>query len=358
MDFGLAKQAQGQELTGTGHFVGTPLYMAPEQVLGLPIDGRTDLFSLGSVAYTLVTGQKPFAAESVPRIMAKVAHQHPPAPSSVNPDLPLAIDYIVGRAMAKAPADRYPDGQALAEDIADLLAGREPRHKAGWTAPLVTGESTMASARPEVETLPLDLPLQSVEEPRPALASPRGPKSQALGVLAGGMLLVGLVAAGLSALWPSRVAETLHVVPSGVAPTIASTPVVRVAESPPLSPPAALPSPSSSPTAAPATPALPLAEAAATPLDGRLLLRVEGEGAGSMAHVFVDDAPVLDRATDLLTGGSDPIAVKPGSHLVRIQVNRVDRIDTQELRGTFESDAERVLGVVLKPEGGLEIGWK
>jgi serine/threonine protein kinase len=360
MDFGLAKQAQGQELTGTGHFVGTPLYMAPEQVLGMPIDGRTDLFSLGAVAYTLVTGQKPFAAESVPRIMAKVAHQHPPLPSSQNPELPPAVDYVIGRAMAKAPADRYPHGQALAEDISDVLAGREPRHRQGWTAP-ETGEGTLAStARPEVEVEPMDLPLQSIEEPLPRASTPRRRRSQPLGILAVGMLAAGLLAVGLSALWPERMAETLHVASSPPPATGEMRDPPQPAPDPPHpNPSASALSLASPPTPAPATPpvtAAPTAEPG--PVNGRLWLRVEGESAGSIAHVFVDDAPVLERAVELLTADVDPIPVKPGSHLVRVQVNRIDRIDTQELRGTFESDGERVLAVRLSPEGGLAIDWK
>ncbi len=359
MDFGLAKHAHGQELTGSGHFVGTPLYMAPEQVLGLPIDGRTDLFSLGAVAYTLVTGQKPFAAESVPRIMAKVAHQHPPPPSSLNPELPPAADYVIERAMAKAPADRYPDGQALAEDIADVLADREPRHRVGWTPP-ERGLGTLVSPRPEVEIEPMDLPLQSVEEPRPGKPPARSLRLEPLAVLAVGMLAVGALAVGFSALWPAQVAETLHVAPS---PTVANE--TRVAPSPSaVDPPHPAPSSSASPLAAPptdppkASPVALAAEAEAGPTNARLLLRVEGEAAGGVAHVFVDDAPVLERATELLTTDADPIPVRPGSHLVRVQVNRQDRIDTQELRGTFESDADRVLGVRLDPDGGLAIDWR
>jgi serine/threonine-protein kinase len=364
MDFGLAKQAQGQELTGTGHFVGTPLYMSPEQVLGLPIDGRTDLFSLGAVAYTLTTGQKPFAAESVPRIMAKVAHQHPPPPSSVNPEVPPAADYVIGRAMAKAPADRYPHGQAMAEDIADLLAGREPRHEKGWTPP-ARGEGTLVSTRSEVEVEPIDLPLQSIAEPPTSAATSRKQKSHLLGVLAVGMLTTGILAVGLSAFWPERVAETLHV---AVSPPAAARASADPSPSSPSSPSPELPrpAPSSSPSPLPSPPDLESVKPPATdtstalagPTNGRLLLRVEGEAAGSVARVYVDDAPVLERAVDLLTADADPIAVRPGSHLVRVQVSRVDRIDTQELRGTFESDGDRVLGVRLNPEGGLVIDWR
>jgi len=334
MDFGLAKLAHAHELTGTDQFVGTPLYMAPEQVLGLPIDGRTDLFSLGAVAYTLVTGQKPFAAESVPRIMVKVAHQEPPPPSSLNRDLPPDADYVIGRAIAKAPADRYPHGQAMAEDIDDVLAGRDPRHRRGWIPPQ-TGEGTLASPRPalEIEVEPADLQLQPIDEPVPAAPmSPPHRSPRPFGMLAVGMLAVGLLAVSLAALWPGREAET---------------PQARASPSP-------TPAPTASPlldtpVADPATPG---------PVNGRLWLRVEGDAAGSVARVFVDDEPILEGAVDLRTAEAHPIPVRPGSHLVRIQVNRVDRIDTQELRGTFESGGERVLSVKLNPEGGLEIDWK
>jgi hypothetical protein len=85
---------------------------------------------------------------------------------------------------------------------------------------------------------------------------------------------------------------------------------------------------------------------------------VEGDATGSVARVFVDDAPVLGGAVDLRAAEAHPIPVKPGSHLVRIQVDRVDRIDAQEIRGTFDSGGERVLLVTLNPDGGLEIEWK
>ncbi|HEY6553393.1 MAG TPA: protein kinase [Vicinamibacteria bacterium] len=341
MDFGLAKLAHGQELTGTGQFVGTPLYMSPEQVLGMPIDGRTDLFSLGAVAYTLVTGQKPFAAESVARIMVKVAHQEPPPPSSLNPDLPPDVDYVVGRAIAKAPADRYPHGQAMAEDIDDVLAGREPRHRRGWVAPK-TSERTLASPPGEIEMEPADLRLQSLDEPGPAaaIARPHG-SPRAVGILAFGMLAVGLLSVTLAAFWSERPTETPQ---ARGAPSLAPSPAWSPEPNPP---PAGLYARGS---ADPATPP--------GPVNGRLWLRVEGDATGSVARVFVDDAPALEGAVDLRAAEAHPIPVRPGSHLIRIQVDRVDRIDTQELRGTFESGGERVLLVKLNPEGGLAIDWK
>ena len=128
MDFGIAK-VETSQLTATGQFFGTPLYMSPEQAQGQKVDARSDLFSLGALAYALLTGQQPFAAEGVPRILVRVLQDDPPPPTRVIPGLPPDVDYLVARALAKDPADRYPDGQTLAEDIEDILANKAPRHK-------------------------------------------------------------------------------------------------------------------------------------------------------------------------------------------------------------------------------------
>src|SRR6185295_1377183 len=129
------------KLTATGQSFGTPLYMSPEQALGHDVDLRTDLFSLGAILYWLLTGRLAFGAESMMAIIGKVLHQDPPAPSTVRSELPTEVDYVIARALAKAPADRYPGGAAMAEDIADVLAGRPPRHRAAWG-----GARTPASA--------------------------------------------------------------------------------------------------------------------------------------------------------------------------------------------------------------------
>ena len=128
MDFGIAKLEAGQH-TSPGQFFGTPLFMSPEQALGQPVDGRTDLFSLGSVAYFLLSGRPPFEAPNVPGILARVAYQHPKPLRDLVPGLPADVEYVVTRAMAKNPADRFPDGKTMAEDIEDILAGRPPRHR-------------------------------------------------------------------------------------------------------------------------------------------------------------------------------------------------------------------------------------
>jgi serine/threonine-protein kinase len=125
LDFGIARLAQEQgHLTPGKHFFGTPLYMSPEQALGRPVDGRSDLFALGAVLYFLLLGRAAFAAENIPTILVRVVRQYPPPPSFLRAEIPAVVDDIVARATAKDPAHRYPDGKSMAEDIEDILAGR------------------------------------------------------------------------------------------------------------------------------------------------------------------------------------------------------------------------------------------
>jgi hypothetical protein len=131
MDFGIAKIPESQ-LTTAGEVFGTPLFMSPEQASGGELDGRSDLFSLGSMLYHLLTGRHGFDANSLPAIITRVLHHVPEPPSSVNPAVPEPVDYIVARLIAKAPEHRYPDGRTVAEDIQDVLDGRPPRHRLAW----------------------------------------------------------------------------------------------------------------------------------------------------------------------------------------------------------------------------------
>ena len=94
MDFGIAKLDAAQ-LTAAGQFFGTPLYMATEQASNETVDARSDVFSLGSVLYTLLTGRHAFAANNVMAILQRVVNEDPTPPSALDPTLPSAIDEIV-----------------------------------------------------------------------------------------------------------------------------------------------------------------------------------------------------------------------------------------------------------------------
>src|SRR5207249_789522 len=159
----LAEARIAARRTVPGQFMGTPLYMAPEQALGQPVDGRTDVFSLGSVAYTILTGRPPFEAPNVPGVLNRVAYQQPKPMSELVQGLPADVEYVVGRAMAKSPSDRYSAARLFAEDIEDVLAGRPPRHRAGWSMPR-PGERTIASGRLETPVIEQELQLIADEE--------------------------------------------------------------------------------------------------------------------------------------------------------------------------------------------------
>ncbi len=146
LDFGVARLDEGS-LTNPGDLCGTPLYMSPEQASGHALDARSDIFSLGAVAWTLLTGQSPFEAPTVSAILMRVMHKSPAAPSEIVPGIPRHVDEILARALAKMPEDRYPDARQLAEDVEDALADRVPRHRAEWN-PTATGERTRVSLVP------------------------------------------------------------------------------------------------------------------------------------------------------------------------------------------------------------------
>jgi serine/threonine-protein kinase len=107
-DFGVARIQDSGEATRTkGSMVGTLKYMSPEQVQGLPVDARADLFAAGIVLYQLLTGKRPFDGDSEFAIIQQIVSQHPAAPSSINPQLPPALDGLVARALSKQRDDRF-----------------------------------------------------------------------------------------------------------------------------------------------------------------------------------------------------------------------------------------------------------
>jgi YVTN family beta-propeller protein len=117
-DFGLVKQAASESrLTGTGQFVGTVEYVAPEQIEGKPVDGRVDVYSLGCVLYECLTGRAPFERDSEVAVMWAHVKEEAPKATLHRSDLPPAVDDVVAKAMAKAPNDRYPTCGNLAADL-------------------------------------------------------------------------------------------------------------------------------------------------------------------------------------------------------------------------------------------------
>ncbi|MFO1324721.1 MAG: serine/threonine-protein kinase [Burkholderiales bacterium] len=115
-DFGIALLPTGTR-TLAGNAFGSPRYTSPEQIVGRPVDGRSDIFSLGAVLYEMLTGLPPFSGGDLNSILTQVLSEPTPAPSLHNPKLPRGFDHIVGKALAKDPADRYQDADQLAADL-------------------------------------------------------------------------------------------------------------------------------------------------------------------------------------------------------------------------------------------------
>jgi serine/threonine-protein kinase len=123
MDFGMARLASHDSKATP--LVGTPAYWCPEQIMGKPQDARSDLFSLGVVLYEMVTGKRPFDAESLQAICGRVLSSTPLPPSHANPSVPANFDGIVARCLAKDPVARYAPAEALAEELYPLARRKE-----------------------------------------------------------------------------------------------------------------------------------------------------------------------------------------------------------------------------------------
>jgi eukaryotic-like serine/threonine-protein kinase len=115
-DFGIARLPTGSD-TIAGTVLGSPKYMSPEQVKGEEVDGRSDIFSLGAVLYEMLTGMAPFAGDNVSAILYQVLHAEPAPPGAINPGVPLTVDSIVLRMLAKQGEDRYPSARAVLREL-------------------------------------------------------------------------------------------------------------------------------------------------------------------------------------------------------------------------------------------------
>jgi serine/threonine-protein kinase len=335
LDFGVAR-APASQLTATGQFFGTPAYMSPEQASGEPLDGRSDVFSLGCVLYVALTGQRPFDGDSVPLILSRVVHAAPEPPSRVRPGLPAALDAVVARAMAKKPAARYPGAGHLADDLEALLAGR-----AIAAAPPPAGVGTVASRRTDdvgLESLEL-VPEDAPPAPVPARALAAAPAPATRRPRAWLALAVVVLAAGV---WLAR--------------------------------PRSAPPPDDPTRASADTPAAPergggLWRAIAGP--AYLAVDFDHHLRSGTLMVWVDDELVLQEPIQgrvkhkvlsfRLRKGSvqQTLDVSPGSHEVRVQIDWDGRRRTARISGQFEAGATRRLDIsVARLTRDLTLEWR
>src|ERR1700722_2488900 len=170
-DFGIAKMNLAH-FTVPGRVLGTPAYMAPEQLSGEGVDARSDLFSLGVILYAMTTGQSPFHGDSATTVCFKVANREPIAASALDLALPAELDQVIARAMAKDRDQRYQSGAEFAQDLRQLQVHFSAKSKTGSTTTSFVPEASSAiratSSRPGTAAQAETRPVAAVEQARKA----------------------------------------------------------------------------------------------------------------------------------------------------------------------------------------------
>lgn len=149
-DFGIARITDGNK-TKTGVVLGTPNYMSPEQLTGRAVDGRSDLYALGTMLFQLLTGALPFKASTIAELMSKIANETASDVRQLRPEIPEELARIVARLLEKLPEKRYQDGDKLAADLT-LFAGRVQSR-------MSTAGQTLQAQGKHRTTTPIDLEL-------------------------------------------------------------------------------------------------------------------------------------------------------------------------------------------------------
>jgi len=185
-DFGLARLMEDTtELTMTGVVMGTPAYMSPEQCQGGAIDGRSDLYSLGVVLYELATGAPPFRVRTLSEAVFKHISAPPIPPREVRPDLPVALEEVILRCLAKRPEDRFATGTELAAALEDSLTESAlttivspPGSERLTPSSPASGSSAVGASSSETSSSPSSAPTMQ-SEPSLAVSEPPAPATVA-----------------------------------------------------------------------------------------------------------------------------------------------------------------------------------
>jgi len=286
-DFGIAKLNLAH-FTIPGRVLGTPAYMAPEQLSGEAVDGRSDLFSLGVILYAMVTGHSPFQGNSATTVCFKVANREPIAASALDMTLPPQLDAVISRAMAKDPKERYQRGADFADDLRIL---QESYKAVPTTTSRIrsTGTGTRSALTAQKGSIPT-----AVEASRPGALPSLLRNARGRDVMLGGLALVLLAIVAGQAKFSASTPKT-DLAGSGVAPNALRSPTTAPATHPGDNQPApvkGVPSSAAAALAAKRTgPKNPRAEGAKSivvPLS-TLELAVQHQFKDATLYVWVDD---------------------------------------------------------------------
>ena len=199
-DFGIAKSSTTRGLTKTGLFIGTVDYAAPEQIESRPLDRRTDVYALGGVLYSCLTGAPPYERDTDLQVLLAQLHDPVPTPSEKRSDLPAGLDTVVGRAMAKPMDERYSTCGELLEEARGVLRSQPTALAAAAVATKI--DPAVLSELPRIPETELARPPETELAPPASAATGgrRGRRGLLLALLAGAVL-IGATAAGAAILF-------------------------------------------------------------------------------------------------------------------------------------------------------------
>jgi serine/threonine-protein kinase len=244
-DFGTAKILQFGTVQQTTHVMGTPSYMSPEQVKGRPVDGRTDIFSLGVVLYEMLTGEKPFPGQSITTVIYKIVNEEPIQPRQLNPSVHPGLNDIVMRSLAKDPDTRYQSCREMLEDLRNYraLGDRNPdatlvsprgqglgQQFSTPTGPIRTQYAEDPTSSPTVRSLqqrastPYQTPVVRRTGPLPPLEEIPEKKSNTFATVLAAIFLVSVIVFGVVRLRPEFQAARARNNPSS-GPSVVQVPV-------------------------------------------------------------------------------------------------------------------------------------
>ncbi|MBF0292844.1 MAG: PEGA domain-containing protein [Nitrospinae bacterium] len=295
-DFGLARLQSAGSVTQTGHAVGSPSYMSPEQVQGMAVDGRSDMFSLGVLFYEMLTQKRPFEGESLTTVIFKIIKDTPPGPSKLNKAVPQAFDDIIAKMTAKDPSYRYPTCADVAKAMLPFITDQS-------SFPLTTSDTVRTVSFTKEFVGAAGMGVDTPPKSRKASGKPIA------ALIAGLLLLVAAVVGGIMFFKPgSTPHETAAPKPAEVAksesPQPPVTPVeVKKEEAPP--PESAQQKPVAEEKPAPITepsPASSLGTLTVITSPSGALVKVDGKERGK-TPLTITDAQPGDRKVDIARQG-------------------------------------------------------